>query len=193
MRIEFPYPGYEAIAPVDVPDANLLGVYSPRAFRDADEASVLGEAFAHPIGTPALRRMVGPEDRVLILIDDATRLTPTARILPFVLDELRAAGVTEEHIEFLQAPGTHRPMTEPELREKLGACLRPLPGARAPLPGQNRPARLRPRPGTAPASPPTACWRSATSCSASARSSPTGSRDSRAARRSRSRECRAAR
>ncbi len=123
MRIEFPYPGYEAIAPVDVPDANLLGVYSPRAFRDADEASVLGEAFAHPIGTPALRRMVGPEDRVLILIDDATRLTPTARILPFVLDELRAAGVTEEHIEFLQAPGTHRPMTEPELRDKLGACF----------------------------------------------------------------------
>jgi hypothetical protein len=25
MRIAFPYPGYEDIAPVEVPDANLLG------------------------------------------------------------------------------------------------------------------------------------------------------------------------
>jgi nickel-dependent lactate racemase len=122
MRIAFPYPGYEQIAPLDVPDANLLGVFSPRACPQVDEASVLREAFAHPIGTPALRAQVGGDDRVLILVDDATRLTPTARVLPWLIDELHAAGVADERIEFLQAPGTHRPMTDAELRHKLGRC-----------------------------------------------------------------------
>jgi nickel-dependent lactate racemase len=59
-------------------------------------------------------------DRVLILVDDATRATPTARVLPGVFEELHAAGVPDDHVEFLQAPGTHRAMSEAELRRKLG-------------------------------------------------------------------------
>ena len=39
MKIDFPYPGYEGIAPVEVPDRNLMGVYSPRTF-EVDEAEV---------------------------------------------------------------------------------------------------------------------------------------------------------
>jgi lactate racemase len=120
VRIDFPYPGYEDIAPVDVPDAQLMGVFGPRARPETDEARVLREAFDHPIGAPRLRELVRRRDRVLILIDDATRATPTARILPFVLDELHAAGVPDDRIELLQAPGTHRPMSDAELREKLG-------------------------------------------------------------------------
>ncbi len=122
MRIDFPYPGYEQIAPVDVPDRNLLGVFTPRTFPQVDEVETLRYAFAHPIDSPLLRHAVKKGDRVLILIDDATRLTPAARVLPFVIDELRAAGVADDRIEFLQAPGTHRPMTDGELRTKLGSC-----------------------------------------------------------------------
>jgi len=120
MRIDFPYPGYENIAPVGVPDAHLLGVFAPERLRDVDEAAVLRDGFARPIGAPRLREAVRRSDRVLVLIDDATRATPTARVLPAVFDELHAAGVTDEQVEFLEAPGTHRPMTDDELREKLG-------------------------------------------------------------------------
>jgi len=123
MRIDFPYPGYEQIAPLDVPDDNLLGVFSPRAFPETDEAAVLRDGFAQPHGARRLGESVAARDRVLILIDDATRLTPVARVLPAVIDELHAAGVADERIEFLQAPGTHRPMTQAELRDKLGACF----------------------------------------------------------------------
>jgi len=123
VRIEFPYPGYEHIAPVEVPDTNLAGVFSPRALREVDEGAVLREGFAHPVGAPALRDVARAGDRVLILVDDATRLTPAARVLPLVLDQLHAAGVPDARIEFLQAPGTHRPMTEAELRDKLGGCF----------------------------------------------------------------------
>jgi nickel-dependent lactate racemase len=122
VKIDFPYPGYENIAPVEVPDAQLMGVFGPRAWHETDEAAVLREGFRHPIGAPPLREAVGARDRVLILIDDATRATPTARILPLVLDELHAAGVPDDRIELLQAPGTHRPMSDAELRGKLGGC-----------------------------------------------------------------------
>jgi lactate racemase len=122
MQIDFPYPGYEQIAPVEVPDPNLLGVFGPRASHNVDEAAVLRAAFAHPIQAPALHDLATRDSRVLVLIDDATRLTPAARILPSVIAELHTAGVADEHIEFLQAPGTHRPMTDPELRQKLGSC-----------------------------------------------------------------------
>jgi nickel-dependent lactate racemase len=122
VKIDFPYPGYEGIAPVEVPDARLMGVFGPRVLPDTDEAAVLRDGLAGPIGAPRLRDAVAASDRVLILIDDATRATPTERVLPAVLDELRAAGVANERIELLQAPGTHRPMTDAELRGKLGEC-----------------------------------------------------------------------
>ena len=65
MKIDFPYPGYEQIPPVDVPDANLMGVFSPRAFDDVDEQAVLRDGFANPIGAPRLRDAVKKSDRVL--------------------------------------------------------------------------------------------------------------------------------
>jgi nickel-dependent lactate racemase len=120
MRIGFPYPGYGAIAPVEVPDANLMGVYAPRAMGDVDEDGVLARGFAQPYGAPRLREAVARTARVLVLIDDATRGTPVPRLLRHVLEELRAAGVGDHQIELLTAPGTHRAMTEDELRQKLG-------------------------------------------------------------------------
>ena len=120
MRIDFPYPGYEAIAPVDVPDANLMGVYSPRGFDHVDEEQILHEGFARPHNAPRLRDAVRSSNRVLIIIDDATRGTPTARILPHVLHELHAGGVSDGRIEFIQGVGTHRPMKPEELQKKLG-------------------------------------------------------------------------
>lgn len=120
VRVDFPYPGYEAIAPVEVPDANLMGVFTPETVSGIDEDAVLREGLAHPIDAAPLRETVAAGDRVLVLIDDATRATPTAKVLPAVIAELHAAGVADERIELLQAPGTHRPMTAEEIRSKLG-------------------------------------------------------------------------
>src|SRR4051812_11355980 len=116
MTINFPYPGYERIPPLDVPDHNLMAVLSPRSVSDADESAALRHGFESPFGAPRLRRAVQGAQHVLVLIDDATRNTPTARILPHLLAELHAAGVADDRIEFLQAPGTHRPMTTDELK-----------------------------------------------------------------------------
>ena len=120
MRVDFPYPGYEAIAPVEVPDEHLLGVYAPRAVDAGDEAALLARGIAAPIGAPRLRDAVGRQDRVLVLTDDVTRGTPVARVLPLVVAELEAAGVPDQRVTLLTAQGTHRRMTDDELRGKLG-------------------------------------------------------------------------
>jgi nickel-dependent lactate racemase len=75
---------------------------------------------SQPIGKPRLRDAARGKSRVLILIDDATRTTPTARILPPVLEELAAAGLQNSQIEFLTAQGTHRRMSDDEVKKKLG-------------------------------------------------------------------------
>ena len=120
MIIDFPYPGYERIAAVEVPDENLMGVYAPRAVGQVGEEEVLASGFAEPYGAPHLRDAVKPTDRVLVLVDDATRGTPVPRLLKRVVGELWAAGVSDRQIRLLTAQGTHRRMTEGELRQKLG-------------------------------------------------------------------------
>jgi nickel-dependent lactate racemase len=120
LIVDFPYPGYEQITPVEVPDENLLGVYAPRSVGQVGEEEVLAGGFAEPYGAPHLRDAVRPTDRVLVLVDDATRGTPVPRLLERVAGELWAAGVSDGQVRLLTAQGTHRKMTEGELRQKLG-------------------------------------------------------------------------
>ena len=121
MTIDFPYRGFQ---PVHVSDDQLQGVYGPHqpeALPDTD--TVIAHALAHPVGSAHIAESVRPADRVLVLTDDNTRLTPVDRILPFVLDELRRAGVSESRIEIMVAGGTHRHMTPAELDHKLGPAV----------------------------------------------------------------------
>ena len=117
MRIDFPYPD----SFVDVPEANLMGVYGlPEWTTDDSVASIVERALAQPIGTHRLREMVRSASSALIVCDDVSRPTPAHQIIPAVLEELRAGGL-EDRIEFLMALGTHRPMTEEEMQAKVGA------------------------------------------------------------------------
>ncbi len=120
MNIAFPYLGYEEIAAVEVPDANLMGVYAPDAVGQVNEEEVLEHGFANPIGAPRLRGAVKATDQVLILIEDGTRGTPVPPLLKRVVGELWAAGVSDRQIRLLTAQGTHRKMPDAELRQKLG-------------------------------------------------------------------------
>ncbi len=86
----------------------------------ADEAAALRAALAAPLGAPPLATLVQPGDKVVIVHTDITRATPNDRILPVLLDVLAAAGIARQDITLLNALGTHRPQTEPELREMLG-------------------------------------------------------------------------
>jgi nickel-dependent lactate racemase len=120
MRIAFPYAGYEKIAPIDVPEENLMGLFEPKASPEVDSREILRRAFEAPYGSPRLKEMVKKTDQILVLIDDGTRFTPIPPLLAEILRELHAAGLKDDQIEILTAQGTHRKMSEDELFRKLG-------------------------------------------------------------------------
>ena len=116
MNIDFPH--YKDVPDVEIPDENLLGVFSLPS-RKPDE-SAIRTALENPNGTPRLSELAKGKAGALIVCDDVARPTPAYKIIPYVLDELAAAGVPESEIEFMMALGSHRPMTEQEMRNKVG-------------------------------------------------------------------------
>jgi nickel-dependent lactate racemase len=106
---------------ISIPKPFLGAVIAPPIVPATGEPSeLIATALAAPIGAPRLRDLAQPGQRIALLIDDCTRKTPTAQILPFVLAELAAAGVSQHNIAIVVALGTHPPLTEVELHAKLG-------------------------------------------------------------------------
>ena len=85
-----------------------------------DETAAIRDALRAPIGSPPLRSLVQPDDKVVIVHTDLTRATPNSLILPVLLEELEGAGIDRDNITLLNALGTHRPQTPVELRGMLG-------------------------------------------------------------------------
>ncbi len=87
----------------------------------SDPEAAVAEALARPIGSPPLRELARPGDRVCIVFTDITRASPDHILVPALLRELEAAGVRDEDITLLCGIGMHRPSTPEEKVAKLGA------------------------------------------------------------------------
>ncbi len=97
MRISFPYPD---IPPLDIPDRNLLGIFSPSTVKvERSEEEIISEAFSHPIGSDRLSKLLKGCKEVLIVVDDYTRTTPVQKILPRLIRELEEAGVKKSGVK----------------------------------------------------------------------------------------------
>lgn len=101
---------------VRLDDANFLYcVENNRHAPPGDEQALIARAIDHPHGDGLDK---APADcRAVIVVDDATRPTPAARIIPHILERLEKRT---HNITFVTAPGTHRPLSDRELEEKIG-------------------------------------------------------------------------
>jgi nickel-dependent lactate racemase len=126
-NVTLPY-GQESIE-IRIPEGNLVGVYSPRDAAPVTEVKAeIRRALAAPIGALPLREQVRGKKSVVLIADDNTRLTPTDQVIPILLDECNASGVTDSAVAVIIALGTHRFMTDDEIRVKFGAeTLRRVP------------------------------------------------------------------
>lgn len=84
------------------------------------EEELIAERLARPVGSPPLSRLLARGDRVAVLISDVTRYSATDRFLPFLLRETDEAGVPRSRVTLFIARGTHRAMTDGELRDAIG-------------------------------------------------------------------------
>ncbi len=82
-------------------------------------ADLIEESIHKPFGVK-LSDIAGEKDKVAIIIDDITRPTPTKEILAVLIPVLFHIGVRAENISITIALGTHRPMTNEEVRKKVG-------------------------------------------------------------------------
>lgn len=111
----------KAIAEAKIPSSRFAGMAGPspkptnKSFR-----FLLEEALSNPWGGKSLAELADRKRNVLILLDDATRPTPTAEILDSVLPRLHSAGVGRDQIQVLFATGTHRAVSESEAQKKIG-------------------------------------------------------------------------
>ena len=81
----------------------------------------IAAAFDNPIGTARIRDAAKGRASAAIIVDDLSRPTPAADMLPHVLEELAAAGVPKGETAIVVGGGTHRPLTEEEVAKKVGA------------------------------------------------------------------------
>ena len=107
-RIEFP-------GDWDVEVMQMKGAGAPVL-----DARQIGAALDKPIGAAPLHEIAAGRKRVAVTFDDLTRPTPISTVLPWVMGELKIAGIKEENILLIAAYGSHRAMTLTEVQQKLG-------------------------------------------------------------------------
>ena len=114
MDLYLPYG--DATMPLTVPDERLLGVLAAADTEAADEERLLRKAVEGADGFRGLESFATPGKSLLVLVNDGSRPTPTARMLDSLWAEIKAARPT-----FLVATGTHRPPTDEELGHIFGS------------------------------------------------------------------------
>ena len=119
---------------IDFPDSWDVNFCPTRGWdRPAMSDDQMRGAFAEPIGAKRIRTLAQGKKEVAVIFDDITRPTPVYRIAPFVLEELREAGIADEHIRFVIASGTHGAHDNKALAREAGSGD---PGALLRLPAQ---------------------------------------------------------
>lgn len=114
--------GKEEIS-LSIPDKNVLAALEPSGGDPVKSLAVeVARLVRAPTSGPSLERIVAEKKAktAAIIVNDMTRSTPTAEMLPPLLEELERVGVPREGISIVVATGTHRPMSDDETRQTVG-------------------------------------------------------------------------
>jgi nickel-dependent lactate racemase len=78
------------------------------------------KAIRTPLGTKPLAKLATDRKEAVIIFDDSTRPTKTHQYAPIVLDEIKKAGIKDDCIRFIVAPGSHGTFGRQLFARKLG-------------------------------------------------------------------------
>jgi nickel-dependent lactate racemase len=104
-----------------IPTRNFLGFIEPKEKTQVEDSRVeIDRALSQPIGTERLSEIAKPDDKVAIVVDDATRATPSYLMIVPLLDELNKAGVKDDNVTVIFGCGTHRSVNSEEKEKLIG-------------------------------------------------------------------------
>lgn len=122
MKTGIPYG--DKMVYLEIPEKNFIGLLDPPEILPAEEPElVLKEAIEHPVGGRKLEEILEPGKKVAVIVDDGSRPTPVAMILPVLLEKIHACGVKKQDVKIVIALGSHRYMTEAEIQERVGSRI----------------------------------------------------------------------
>jgi len=106
---------------VRIPTRNFLGFIEPKEKPGVPDARAeIERALKEPLGSQRISQIVKPEHKVAIVVDDATRSTPSRLMVQPILDELGSVGVKDENVTVIFACGTHKAVTPEQAVDLLG-------------------------------------------------------------------------
>jgi len=112
LIIEIPFGTTTEKVIVDDDSAEII---YPKSCHTEDENLILKEALEKPINSQNLTDFIKNSDDLLIIVNDATRPTPTSKVLNMIFEEIRS-----KNFKFLIATGTHRAPTDTEYQYIFG-------------------------------------------------------------------------
>jgi nickel-dependent lactate racemase len=112
MIVEIPY-GKKKIA-ITITEPYELLVPNPVAV--SDEEKIIKEALQNPVDQVSFEEFAKKSEKLLVIVNDATRPTPTSKILHFLHSDI----VDHPDVVFLVATGVHRAPTDEEYRFIFG-------------------------------------------------------------------------
>ncbi len=107
--------------PVELDDDwDVSVIRKPTMPVEANPLDAVEAALGNPVGCAALVEEARGKASACILVCDITRPVPNGQLLPGILRQLLAAGMTRESVRILVATGLHRPNEGAELAELIG-------------------------------------------------------------------------
>lgn len=122
MQIDVPY-GKEGSLSAIINDEIQVSFLEANDVEIKDEDQAIIEAIANPINARNFKDFLADAKQVLVIVNDATRPTPTQKVLDVIFDDL---GKTQYN--FIIATGAHRGPTEEEYLQIFGPYYEKIKG-----------------------------------------------------------------
>ncbi len=113
MKLSFPY-GEEKIS-LEIDERNVLDIIQPKKFPAGNEKEIIRHALENPVNSVAFKEFISEAEKILFIVNDGTRSTPTAKVIDVIYDDIE-----KMNIQFIVAVGSHRKPTEDEFKRIFG-------------------------------------------------------------------------
>jgi len=120
MKIKIPYG--ETYQQAIIKKKNVLGIIQLKdGVQVSNEKKEVKKALMSPIESSELKSIVKFKDKkIVIVINDITRPTPTKILINAITNELKEVGIDDNNIQLVVATGSHRPNNKKELEMMIG-------------------------------------------------------------------------